>query len=155
MTILLDLFIISVFLFKRHEKVISFTFLFFRHTLSTFSQIWPSYQMGATFFFNQFFMWTVRSGPSLYFDHLKPHWYIRPNPEDRINRKPEDWKYHRRTELIQNRRTEFKVIFRFWHAPEKTKPEQPNPRRGWTHGTGRGRLWFCSALDAGSHTLKN
>ena len=46
----------------RHEKVISFTFLFFHHALSTSSQIWPSYQT---------------------------NWSSKPNPDSWINRKPD------------------------------------------------------------------
>ena len=44
------------------------------------------------------------------FSETKPSWYIRPNPEDRKNKKPEDRIIDRKTELIENQRTKFTVL---------------------------------------------
>ena len=41
---------------------------------------------------------------------MRASWYIRPNPEDRKNKKPEDRIIDRKTELIENQRTEFTVL---------------------------------------------
>ena len=41
---------------------------------------------------------------------MKTSWYIRPNPEDRKNKKMEDPIIDRKTELIENQRTEYTVL---------------------------------------------
>ena len=37
---------------------------------------------------------------------MNASWFLRPNPEDRINRKPEDQKYDQTTEKPKNRKIE-------------------------------------------------
>ena len=45
------------------------------------------------------------------FEFLPPSWYTRPNPEDRINRKPDDQKYKKKRKTEKNSSTVLYLIF--------------------------------------------